>query len=285
MVQMTDENERVQHVSDTALIVTAVRAIETGRRGGWIHDPFAERLAGRRGMALARSVPGFEWMCFGIGMRCHFMDELFLMAARMPDLVAVVTLGAGLDTRPWRLDLPPALRWLEVDLPAILDYKSAALTADPPSCQVERLVADLNDPSQRHAVFSAAGPEPGLMVTEGLLMYLPPETLQALASEAFRRSGVRYWLLDVASPDLMRRAHRDSQDIENMRPSGYLKGAQILELAERNGWRPIAQRNYTRDGWDAAADRIRQLPDGETMADDRHRPTEGDPSGVYLFGR
>jgi methyltransferase (TIGR00027 family) len=214
-----------------------------------------------------------------------FYGRVVPEAARIPDLAAVVTLGAGLDTRPWRLVLPPALRWLEVDLPAILDYKSAVLAADQPTCRVERMAADLNDPSQRQAVFSAAGPEPGLMVTEGLLMYLPPETLEALASEAVRLSGIRYWLLDVASQDLMRRAHRDCQDIENVRPSDYLKGVQILELARRNGWRTIAQRNYTRDGWDAAADRIRQLPDGVTMADDRHRTTGGDPSGVYLFGR
>ena len=32
-------------------------------------------------------------------------------------------LAAGLDTRPYRMDLPPSLRWIEVDLPDILDYK------------------------------------------------------------------------------------------------------------------------------------------------------------------
>jgi O-methyltransferase involved in polyketide biosynthesis len=132
--------------------------------------------------------------------------------------------------------------------------------------------------------FSSAGSGPGLMITEGLLMYLPPETLEALA-EATAMSGVRYWLLDVASQDMMSRAHKDCQDIENMRPKDYLKGEQILDLARSHGWRIAERRTYTRDGRTIAGDRINELPDGATMADDRNRPTDGDPSGVYLFGR
>jgi methyltransferase (TIGR00027 family) len=282
---MSGGGEQVEHVSDTALIVTAVRAIETARPDGFIRDPFAARLAGARGMALARSVPGFEWMCFGIGLRCHFMDELFTIAIRAHGVSTVVTLGAGLDTRPWRLPLPADVRWIEVDFPAILDYKADVLASEKSSCHVERIVADLNDSPQRQAVFSSAGSGSGLMVTEGLLMYLPPETLEALAAEAARISGIRYWLLDVASQDMMRRAHRDCQDIENVRPKDYLKGEQILDLARSHGWRIVERRTYTRDGRAVAGDRIKELPDGATMADDRNRPTDGDPSGVYLFGR
>jgi methyltransferase (TIGR00027 family) len=282
---MSCGSERVEHVSDTALIVTAVRAIETARPDGFIRDPFAARLAGARGMALARSVPGFEWMCFGIGLRCHFMDELFTIAIRGHSVTTVVTLGAGLDTRPWRLALPAEVRWIEVDFPAILDYKTGVLASEKPSCRVERIVADLNDAAQRQAVFSSAPIGPGMMITEGLLMYLPPETLEALAADAARMSGIRYWLLDVASQDMMRRAHRDCQDIENVRPKDYLKGEQLLDLARSHGWRMVERRTYTRDGRVVAADRIKELPDGATMADDRNRPTDGDPSGVYLFGR
>ena len=84
---------------------------------------------------------------------------------------------------------------------------------------------------------------------------------------------------------MMRRAHRDCQDIENVRPKDYLKGEQILDLARSHGWRIVERRTYTRDGRAVAGDRIKELPDGATMADDRNRPTDGDPSGVYLFGR
>lgn len=38
----------------------------------------------------------------------------------------VVNLAAGLDTRPYRMQLPSSLNWVEVDLPKILDYKEVA---------------------------------------------------------------------------------------------------------------------------------------------------------------
>ncbi len=38
----------------------------------------------------------------------------------------VVNLAAGLDARPYRLQLPRTLRWIEVDLPAMVKEKGDA---------------------------------------------------------------------------------------------------------------------------------------------------------------
>ena len=51
----------------------------------------------------------------------------------------VVNLAAGLDTRPYRMALPPSLRWVEVDLPDILDYKEEILAGAAPACALERV--------------------------------------------------------------------------------------------------------------------------------------------------
>ena len=64
-----DGPEQIQHVSDTALMVAACRAIETARADGLVRDPFAERLAGPRGEAILHSISGWQVMCFGIGVR------------------------------------------------------------------------------------------------------------------------------------------------------------------------------------------------------------------------
>jgi hypothetical protein len=37
-----------------------------------------------------------------------------------------VSLGCGLDARPWRLDLPADLRWIEADLLDMLEIQSGA---------------------------------------------------------------------------------------------------------------------------------------------------------------
>src|SRR5580704_7237855 len=69
---MSPREEEIAHVSDTALLVAACRAMETAHPIGIVRDPFAERLAGARGMAIARAFPFVETMRFGVGVRCRF---------------------------------------------------------------------------------------------------------------------------------------------------------------------------------------------------------------------
>lgn len=52
--------KQIGHVSETALMVAAWRAMETGREDGLLRDPYAEQLAGERGMAIAPAASLFE---------------------------------------------------------------------------------------------------------------------------------------------------------------------------------------------------------------------------------
>jgi methyltransferase (TIGR00027 family) len=214
-------------------------------------------------------------------MRCRFMDELLMQALAARNVEVVVSLGAGLDTRPWRLDLPSTLRWIEVDFPQMLDYKAAVLASERPKCQVERVAADLTQAEGREAVFAAAGNRPGLIATEGLFMYLPAGAVEALLTEALRFSGIRHLLVDVPSQDLMRRAHRGAfSRIEEVRAKDRLEGGEILEAIERNGWRRVAARTYVPYAWEVAPARIREMlaalnPPEQRLADDI--------SGIHLF--
>ena len=170
---MSSGETRVEHVSDTALITAVGRALETARADGIVRDPFAEKLAGGRGAALAHILASQEWMGIAVGLRCRVIDEMLTEAIATYGIRVAVLLGAGLDTRPWRLDLPPELRWIEVDFQGILDYKAQLLASEKPRCRLERMAADLTDAAERQAVFAAAGNQPGLILTEGLLLYLP----------------------------------------------------------------------------------------------------------------
>src|SRR5262245_61281264 len=93
----------------------------------------------------------------------------------------VFSLGAGLDTRPWRLDLPAGVCWIEADFPHMIAYKGRALAGETPRCRLEQIPADLSDPASRDAVFERAPAKGGLAITEGVLMYLSAETVNALA--------------------------------------------------------------------------------------------------------
>lgn len=281
---MASPDSEILHVSDTALMVAACRALETARPTGIIKDPFAERLAGPRGMAIAAAFQGLELMCFGVAARTFFLDELITGVIAEQGIATVLSIGCGLDARPWRLDLPSDLRWIEVDFPPMLDYKSSVLAEHAPRCRLERMSADITDPMQRQAVLSAA-PGPALMVTEGLLMYLPAGAVEALATEA-PRAGVHYWLIDATSRLFAACIHMNSyQSIENVRAEGHLHGEEIVDVIHRAGWSTLVHRSYARDvAARIPAARLQDLMAHLPPMKEPPPPIPDDPSGIHLFG-
>ncbi|HEX4299619.1 MAG TPA: class I SAM-dependent methyltransferase, partial [Gammaproteobacteria bacterium] len=118
----------------------------------------------------------------------------------------VLNLAAGLDTRPYRLALPATLRWIEVDLPAMVEYKRTALKDAKCFCRLERHAVDLADVDARRALFAKVGAAADrvLVVTEGLLIYLDPEEVKALAVDLHQPPAFKRWLMDIASPSLLK---------------------------------------------------------------------------------
>ena len=134
------DDHRIGTVDDTARWVAHHRALESARPDALFHDPFAARLAGSTGRAIAEGAApaaggGDGWY---LTARTVLIDEA-VAAAIAGGCDTVVNLGAGLDARPYRLDLPAGLEWIEVDLPAILDHKAAVLTSETARCRLRRV--------------------------------------------------------------------------------------------------------------------------------------------------
>jgi methyltransferase (TIGR00027 family) len=284
MDAMSLSHGEITHVSDTALMVAACRALEFECADGFVHDPFAARLAGERGMAMLRALPQPGMMRFGIGVRSRFMDELLLEALASKPIATVLSVGCGLDTRPWRLELPPDLRWIEVDFADLLDYKEALMSGETPRCRRERITADLNDAAERRTMYAAAGPAPALMITEGLLMYLPASTVEALAAEAWQQSGIAHWMSDITTSAFAKAINMDKTALSNVQASDFLQGEQILDAVRRHGWVTAARRSYITD-MAFAMERIpRLMGDLPQPADPPPVPPD-DPTGVHRFAR
>jgi len=275
----------IAHVSDTALMVAACRALEFDAPDGFVRDPFAARLAGERGMAILRALPQPEMMRFGIGVRSRFMDELVLETLASEKIATVLSLGCGLDTRPWRLDVPAELRWIEVDFADMLDYKNAQMSAETPRCRREFISADANDAAQRRNIYAAVGPAPALMITEGFLMYLPAATVEALAAEAAHASGIAHWMSDIMTTAFMKAINIDTpQSVRNMQAPDSLNGDQILETVRRHGWQTAARRSYITD-MAFARERAQRMMGDRPKPDGPPPVTPDDPTGIHRFTR
>jgi len=200
----------ISHVSDTAHWVAMYRAMESERPDALFHDPYARRLAGPQGEQILRSLPKAKAFAWPMIVRTVVMDEVILRAIDRDGVKTVVNLAAGLDARPYRLELPRTLRWIDVDLPAMQTYKREALAAETPRCALEWVPADLADGTARRAVLARVTAEPGpaLVITEGLLIYLEPAQVAALARDLHACPPLTWWLTDLAAPSLVKRMER-----------------------------------------------------------------------------
>lgn len=196
----------IEHVSDTARWVAVYRAMETERPDALFRDPFAKRLAGEKGDEIVRTMKDGRTMAWAMIVRTQVFDEIIMAEVATDGIDLVLNLAAGLDARPWRLELPASLQWVDVDLPEILRYKLETLGDAKPKCRYEAFETDLTDPVARRALFDRLGAQAQrvLVVTEGLLIYLSDADVGALASDLHASPTFARWAIDLANPRLLK---------------------------------------------------------------------------------
>lgn len=283
---MSEPEALVRHVSDTALWAAMHRAKETERPDAQFRDPFARRLAGERGAQIADAIAISEADSWSWMARTYLFDRFISEQAGLgTDLV--VNLGAGLDTRPYRMSWPEQLIWVEVDLPQILDYKEAILENERPRCQLERIRLDLADVAARRAMFRSLGrrAKKAMLVTEGVMIYLTAQDAGVLGEDLAAVPTFRHWLLDLASPGLLQML------LERARRQ-FGPGAAPLGFAPENG-----PEFFSAHGWRTAevqsllktAARLNRLPVAmqplALLPEDPARMGAQPWSGVCLFER
>jgi methyltransferase (TIGR00027 family) len=188
-------------ISDTARWMAAFRAQETARPDAVFRDPFARALAGDWAERHAEALASHGEHAWPFVARTYLFDRF---VTRLVDhgVDLVVNLAAGLDTRPYRMALPASLRWVEVDLPEILDYKEQILADATPACALERVPLDLTNEDARRGLFARLGASArhAVVLCEGLVVYLMPREVAQLAVDLGAQPSFEYWLIDIASP-------------------------------------------------------------------------------------
>jgi len=202
-------NGEIEHVTDTAFWVASYRALESERPDALFRDPLAGLLAGEKGRKIARSMPGDRAMAFIMTMRTTAIDRL-ISSAIAQGVNAVLNLGAGLDTRPYRMELPRELRWVEADFPSLIEYKNEKLAKAQPHCALERVALNLSDGPERRALLERVGREAQsvLLITEGVIVYLHDDEVGRLAEDARAVPSMRFWIQDYYGVEPRR--HRSS---------------------------------------------------------------------------
>jgi methyltransferase (TIGR00027 family) len=227
----------IRNVSDTALWVALYRAAESERPDALFHDPYARRLAGERGAQIFAAIPKRHHHQWAYSMRTFLFDR-YIAQEVAAGADTVVNLAAGLDARPYRMSLPASLRWIDVDLPEITEYKEEILRGEKPVCRVERIKLDLADVDARRKVFREIGGKRVVVVSEGLLIYLTDEQVAALADDLAAIPSFQRWVFDLASPALLKMLQKQvGKRLDSAGAPLRFAPAEGPAFFEKHGWR------------------------------------------------
>ena len=254
--RMSREGPSVDRVQDTARWVAMARAEESDREDALFKDPFARRLAGPDGHDLLRRLSGGARGAWFIVAWTHVIDRL-IAAAVQDGADAVVNLAAGLDSRPLRMDLPASLTWIEVDHADVIAEKETLLRDSTSVCRIERVSRDLASDDARRDLFASLGARfrRTLVLTEGLLCYLSPETAMSLARDIRALPGVFRWIADLSNEAVLAYVARHSRHA--------LQGTARMQFGPDEGplvFEPLGWTTVGATSMLKAAGRLKRLP-------------------------
>jgi methyltransferase (TIGR00027 family) len=283
---VSEKAHPIRNISDTAMWAAVYRARETERTDALFRDPFARRLAGERGEQIAKSIPFSERATWAWVARTYLFDA-FISEQIETGVETVINLGAGLDARPYRMTLPKALHWVELDLPGILDYKEEILADEKPMCELERIPLDLSDVDARRKLFERLGCDAckALILSEGLLIYLTAEEVGILAQDLATPWSFQRWVVDIASPGLLKMLQKNmGQQLSQAGAPTKFGPAEGPGFFAPYGWKAIDVRSPLK-----TAARFKRLSWGmrlaATLPQSNGRQGSRPWSGVCLLGK
>lgn len=238
-------NSEINHVTDTAIWVAAYRAEENDRKDALIKDPYAALLIGADGNKVATRTQGSRYTAWSVVIRTMIIDQ-FIENLLSKEIDTVLNLGAGLDTRPYRLTIPKNVRWVEVDFPSIIDRKNELLKDITPKCSLERLALDLSIEEVRNNFLQKISHESKnvLILTEGVVPYLSNEDAKSLALSLHSFHNFNYWITEYYSPEILEFL-RTPKRLKQMKNAPFLFYPENwFEFFKECGWNEVETKYF-----------------------------------------
>jgi O-methyltransferase involved in polyketide biosynthesis len=220
-------------VTVTAYLTAVVRAEATADTCLEFKDEYASRFAD----LCPRWIRKITQVTAGpsvIVARTSIIDNIVSELVSAGSFDVCINLGAGFDSRPFRLNWPPGCLIVEVDAAPIFDVKDRLLPAVHQAVTLERLRCDVGDVGKLVDLLvpHTAGRRL-LIICEGLLSYFSDSYIASLAAGLLKLGVSATWVCDVISPESAGRLTTAA------RAAGVgleLRGLRDLRAFETGGW-------------------------------------------------
>jgi methyltransferase (TIGR00027 family) len=165
-------------------------------------DTLAERFMDADARALFERFPGLNQANITSAMRHRLIDEALRARLRERADQAVLLLGAGFDTRAFRLT---GGHWMELDAPSLIAFKEQKLPAAECPNPLERIPIDFATERLADKLAPWAGRRDVVVVMEGVSMYLQPAQWQQTARTLHERLPGHRLMCDLIDATFVRR--------------------------------------------------------------------------------
>jgi O-methyltransferase involved in polyketide biosynthesis len=169
------------------------RALDARKPKPVLGDPTAEDAVRRIDYDFGKFKMGDD-LAFSVATRAKLFDDVARRYLREHPNAVVLHLGCGMDSRVFRLDPPPTVRWYDVDYPDVIALRAEVYPFERPGyATIGTSVTDLDWIAQ------VPTDAPALVIAEGLTMYLEPESGRALLRELVEHLPSGEMIFDVYS--------------------------------------------------------------------------------------
>jgi methyltransferase (TIGR00027 family) len=271
------------------LFVAAVRARENERSNPLFKDQLSSMLAGSEGLAwlsASEASPDSNYHRDSfpyLEVRTRYFDDWTQEAVRECKAKQLVLLGAGMDTRAFRLHWPEGLRFWEIDTPELFALKEARLQSAGVRLGLERITveADLTTGDWVKLLLDSGFRKnrPTVWLAEGLFQYLAAADVEQIlqGTASISAAGSRFGSEIISEDSLQRRSNRTALQLRKDHGTPWVFGTNNPEkLFLSHGWKVDGKVSAL-----SAAAAVGRWPSSQTEAP--RRPQSGGPPGASFI--
>jgi methyltransferase (TIGR00027 family) len=178
-------------ISKTAFYCCGVRMQDAERDKPVCGDTYAKVFMNEQGLQILETFKDETRPNTSNVARHRIIDDLLRQELTANPNLTVVIIGAGFDTRAFRLK---GGTWIELDEPQVIAYKDERLPAATSDNKLQRISIDFATDSLEQKLAAFSGRSPVTIVIEGVLMYLEQAAIENLL-ETLRRLFPRHKLI------------------------------------------------------------------------------------------
>jgi methyltransferase (TIGR00027 family) len=189
-------------IAKTAYYCCGVRAADAEKAAPVCGDHLACRFMNDEANAVFDRFKRFRGPNASNVARHRMIDDWLRERLRVTPDLQIVILGAGFDTRAFRL---VGGRWIELDQPPVIAIKEVELPAAEAPNPLLRIPIDFAVDSLADKLAPWTGKNPVVIVMEGVSMYLEPAELRLTLDMLVRTFPQHTLICDLMTADFVRR--------------------------------------------------------------------------------